>query len=320
MRRLAQPPRTSAPDTLRERRYPHQLRRAVFRSLPELRTPPRMRASRAMRALARRAPAPRLWYSCAAAAVAGRSSRSRASAERFEAVAPVAVASERLPAPVKPPQFVRRVLALVRKFWRMVYRLVRLGILTSPAVLTAPVAFMGPQAANELWWSYVVWAIEAAGPTIIKLAQWITTRPDLMSSNIVERLKSLQDDTKPHSFRHTERIMRKHFGRRWREQLRLDERSSILGSGSIAQVARYARSARSGLVYRGYHIQDQQEVAIKVLHPNVHEIIEEDTAILRTIVSFFEAVIPNLKYMSIGETVDEFGSLLQQQVREETRR
>ena len=166
---------------------------------------------------------------------------------------------------------------------------------TSPVLLTT-------DALKGLWWDYVTWAIETAGPTLIKLAQWITTRPDLIDSHIISRLEKLQDDTKPHAFDHTVKMMRKCFGEAWESHLELDERSPILGSGSIAQV------------YKGYHRQQQRHVAVKVLHPNVHEVIEEDISLLRSIAEFSEWLRPDLRFMAIVDTVDEFGSMLDGQL------
>jgi len=71
-------------------------------------------------------------------------------------------------------------------------------------------------------WDYALWAVETAGPTYIKLVQWASTRNDLFSPEFVGHFAKLQDETRGHSWRETERALVRAYGRDWRDVLSFD--------------------------------------------------------------------------------------------------
>ena len=78
-----------------------------------------------------------------------------------------------------------------------------------------------------------LYCVEWSGAAVIKLMQWAGSRPDLFGQDFCAVFSRLQDDTTPHSWRHTERVMREAYGNNWQDHIRLGQ---IVGSGCIGQV------------------------------------------------------------------------------------
>ena len=57
-----------------------------------------------------------------------------------------------------------------------------------------------PSALVEAYWRYAIWAVETAGPTFVKLAQWASTRPDMFDAALCARFAVLHDSTTPHAW------------------------------------------------------------------------------------------------------------------------
>jgi len=75
------------------------------------------------------------------------------------------------------------------------------------------------EALTKRTWDYALWAIETAGPTYIKLAQWASTRNDLFSPEFVGHFSKLQDETRGHSWKETEAALERAYGKEWRKVL-----------------------------------------------------------------------------------------------------
>merc|ERR1719247_3698217 len=113
------------------------------------------------------------------------------------------------------------------------------------------------RATEDLWWRALLRALQAAGPTFLKLAQWVTTRPDVVAPALVARLSPLQASVEQHSEQDTAAVLDADCPG-WRDELELGE---VVGSGCVAQV------------YRG-QLKDRGElrpVAVKVAHPAVSQ-------------------------------------------------
>lgn len=108
---------------------------------------------------------------------------------------------------------------------------------------------------GALWWyEFLVRQMQKAGPTFIKvrkcsvrvyfclklkftqLAQWAGSRTDLFPDVFCEKTGTLHSNVKPHSLKHTKRIIEKVFGRPFDEVF--EEFDEIpIGVGAIAQVS-----------------------------------------------------------------------------------
>lgn len=144
--------------------------------------------------------------------------------------------------------------------------------------------------------------VEFSGAAAIKMMQWAGSRPDMFGQSFCNVFSQLQDDTTPHGWKHTEESLRKAFGENWRDHLRLYE---TLGSGCIAQV------------YRGVIFDDdgkEQQIAVKVKHPNVDDDIDADLDIMRLSTHVLEAlpfdVFRNLKWLNLPGFIEEMATML----------
>ena len=59
----------------------------------------------------------------------------------------------------------------------------------------------------------------------------------------------------------------------------------------------------------------EREVALKVVHPGIRAVVDNDIALLRALAALIGAVAPNYnKYLSISDSIENFGALMQQQL------
>lgn len=77
--------------------------------------------------------------------------------------------------------------------------------------------------------------VEYSGAAVIKLMQWAGSRPDMFGHDFCSVFSKLQDDTTPHAWRHTEKVLREAYGEDWRKRINI-RNGDILGSGCIGQV------------------------------------------------------------------------------------
>lgn len=78
-----------------------------------------------------------------------------------------------------------------------------------------------------------LYCVECSGAAVVKLMQWAGSRPDLFGHDFCAVFSRLQDDTTPHSWRYTERVMRNAYGDDWKDRITLGK---VIGSGCIGQV------------------------------------------------------------------------------------
>lgn len=104
------------------------------------------------------------------------------------------------------------------------------------------------------------------GATFIKMGQVMSTRPDLFSAQVIDQLRRLQDRLPAFSFRKARKTIEAELGRPLEEVFSAFEETPV-AAASVAQVHRA-------------HLIDGDEVAVKVLRPNVRRQVERDAAIL----------------------------------------
>lgn len=138
-------------------------------------------------------------------------------------------------------------------------------------------------------------ALEALGPTFIKLGQVLSTRPDLIPSNWADELKRLQDDCQHLDFAVIEQRLEEEFPAGVDELFTSIEEQPV-AAASLAQVHRAV-------------LADGNHVVLKVLRPGVRRIIEADMEALASLARFVEAHFKDLGYSPL-EVVDEFSNEL----------
>jgi predicted unusual protein kinase regulating ubiquinone biosynthesis (AarF/ABC1/UbiB family) len=119
------------------------------------------------------------------------------------------------------------------------------------------------------------------GPSYIKLGQWLSTRADILPQPYLEVLATLQDDVPPAPFSKTRPIIEDELG----------ELEKIFGTFDT----RALHGASLGQVYLATY--NGQQVIVKVSRPDIEKIIENDIAILKSILPVATRFIdPNLRF------------------------
>ncbi|XP_029130992.1 ABC1 family protein C21C3.03, mitochondrial isoform X2 [Cajanus cajan] len=186
-------------------------------------------------------------------------------------------------------------------------RAVYLVILFSPCIATAPlVDFFGTQF-RKTWIHVVRVSLEKAGPAFIKWGQWAATRPDLFPRDLCGELAKFQTKAPAHKFSYSRKCIENAFGRKLSEIFENFEEEPV-ASGSIAQVHRATLKYK----YPGQQIKPVV-VAVKVRHPGVSEAIKRDF-ILINLVAKISSFLPNLKWLRLDESIQQFAVFMLSQV------
>ncbi|MBI5275531.1 MAG: ubiquinone biosynthesis regulatory protein kinase UbiB [Burkholderiales bacterium] len=143
-------------------------------------------------------------------------------------------------------------------------------------------------------------ALQALGPIFVKFGQVLSTRRDLMPTDIADELAKLQDRVPPFpsvvAIATIERAFRRPLG----ELFETFEHEPV-ASASIAQVHFATLRDRSGQV---------REVAVKVLRPGMLPVIEKDLSLMRMMAGWVESLSEDGRRLKPREVVGEFDKYL----------
>ncbi|WP_416190560.1 ubiquinone biosynthesis regulatory protein kinase UbiB [Neisseria sp. CCUG17229] len=139
-------------------------------------------------------------------------------------------------------------------------------------------------------------ALESLGPIFIKFGQVLSTRPDLIPYEYAIELAKLQDRVPPFDAQLSRRQIEKALGQSI-ENLYAEFETEPVASASIAQV----HKAR---------LHSGEEVAVKVLRPNILPVIEQDLALMRLGAGWLERLFADGKRLKPREVVAEFDKYL----------
>ena len=139
-------------------------------------------------------------------------------------------------------------------------------------------------------------ALESLGPIFIKFGQVLSTRPDLIPYEYAIELAKLQDRVPPFDAQLSRRQIEKALGQSI-ETLYAEFETEPVASASIAQV----HKAR---------LDSGEEVAVKVLRPNILPVIEQDLALMRLGAGWLERLFVDGKRLKPREVVAEFDKYL----------
>ena len=139
-------------------------------------------------------------------------------------------------------------------------------------------------------------ALEHLGPIFVKFGQVLSTRPDLIPHDYAQELAKLQDRVPPFDAELSRRQIEASLGQPI-EALYAEFETVPVASASIAQV----HKAR---------LHSGEEVAVKVLRPNLVPVIEQDLALLRFGAGWVERLFADGKRLKPREVVAEFDKYL----------
>ena len=200
----------------------------------------------------------------------------------------------------------------------------------------------------SLWYRYLRWTLESAGASFIKLGQWAASRTDIFPQEMCDELATLHSNAKAHSLAQTKKILVKSFGNLPFEEIFDEFNEKPVGVGAIAQVyiAKLSkkvlqqakdeekrlesdlnakdqqRANKNGrnkeekffdqLVVTE-HLNSNETVAIKVLHPNVEVKINRDLKVMKFFADFIN-IIPTMEWLSLPDEVEQFSILMRLQL------
>ena len=134
-------------------------------------------------------------------------------------------------------------------------------------------------------------ALEGMGTTFIKLGQFLATRPDIIGEELAEDLSKLQDKLPAFQTSEAKKIIKKELGEKYYQNI--ISLSDPIAAASIAQV----HIAKIKIEER------EEEVAIKILRPNIEKIFNEELEALLILAYILENLQPKLKRLKLIEVV-----------------
>ena len=191
---------------------------------------------------------------------------------------------------------VKRALKIMRVI--SIYRLDKLldkrALPTFLRVLIAPAAFFGNTESNR--GIRLRKALEELGPIFVKFGQLLSTRPDLIPSDICSELSKLQDSVPPFSSELFKKTVEDALGSKVDVIFKTFD-DDPLASASIAQV-------------HGAVMPDGRDVVVKAVRPGIEKIILEDLALLFTIAKLVQKYSPDGERLHPVEVVSDYQTVI----------
>lgn len=138
------------------------------------------------------------------------------------------------------------------------------------------------------------------GPTFIKLAQVLSSRPDLITTQFADEFKKLQDEVHPFPALEAKKTIEEDI------KLPLDRIFKYfddlpIAAASIAQVHRAI-------------LLDGSDVVVKVQRPDIREQIESDINILTIIARLLDKYVPESRFFNPTGIVEEFSKTVRREM------
>jgi len=143
-------------------------------------------------------------------------------------------------------------------------------------------------------------ALETLGPIFVKFGQMLSTRRDLLPTDVADELAKLQDQVPPFASEDAIAEIERSLERPLDEVFTSFERSAV-ASASIAQVHLAV-------------LKDGREVAVKVLRPRVEEAVARDVLLLQTGAGLVERLSADARRLKPREVVAEFARHLDEEL------
>ena len=137
-------------------------------------------------------------------------------------------------------------------------------------------------------------SLKKMGPSYIKFGQVLSTRPDIVPSEYIAALESLQDDIEPFSFAEVERIVEQELGARISKVFQTFE-SIPMAAASLGQAHRAV-------------LRDGREVVVKVQRPNVRDEVKKELEAFTDIAGTLE------EHSDVGRKMNLLGAIEQAKI------
>ncbi len=134
-------------------------------------------------------------------------------------------------------------------------------------------------------------AFETMGTTFIKLGQFLATRPDIIGDQLANDLAKLQDKLPPFDINLSKQIIKKEIGEK--QFNKIINLSEPIAAASIAQV----HTAKILIN------EEEKEVAIKILRPNIEKLFNEELDALMLLAYITETLVSKTKRLKLIEVV-----------------
>ncbi|MCE5209971.1 MAG: AarF/ABC1/UbiB kinase family protein [Deltaproteobacteria bacterium] len=141
---------------------------------------------------------------------------------------------------------------------------------------------------------------EELGPTFIKFAQILSTRPDVIPADVISELEKLQDEVPPFSYAEAKEIIEAELGDNI-ETFFSSFGETPLASASIAQVHKAV-------------LNDGTVVAVKVQRPGIKNIIEIDLEIMLHLATLMEKNIEEVSFQKPTRVIEEFARTIEREL------
>jgi ubiquinone biosynthesis protein len=143
-------------------------------------------------------------------------------------------------------------------------------------------------------------AFSELGPSFIKLAQILSTRPDLVTSEYADEFKKLQDRVPPFSSGKARQI--------------IESELNISLNAVFSDFDAFPVAAASIAQVHNATLKTGEKVIVKIQRPDIREIIEMDIVILNAIARLMLRYIPESKFFDPKGIVNEFSRSVKKEV------
>ena len=134
-------------------------------------------------------------------------------------------------------------------------------------------------------------ALEGMGTTFIKLGQFLATRPDIIGNELANDLEKLQDKLPPFNFEEAKKILKKEVGN--------DQFGKIIGLSKPIAAASIAQVHLAKIKIDN----NEREVAIKILRPDIEKIFNEELDALMLFAYIIENTLKKTRRLKLVEVV-----------------